>query len=340
MNSNAPSVSDRSHTRFPLATFVIVSVALFMVTLDNLVVSTALPSIRVDLGASLESLAVDGQRLHARLRRLPAHRRGAGRPLRPAAHVPDRHRRVHRRVGARRARSQHRCAGGRARAAGPGRRADHAADAHDAVRRGRRPAAAGWRSACGRASAGSASRSARWSAARSSTGVSWHWIFWVNVPDRRRPAAVRPHAPRPESTARTPARPASAVGLAGAGLLALVFGIVRAEALGWTSATIVGQSRHRRRAARGVPRLGGSCRRADAAAALLPQPRLLGDERRVVRDVLRRLRLDLLPLAVSSRPRRGTRRFRPGCGRCRGPRCRCSWRPSPASCRTASARGR
>ena len=37
-------------------TFAIVSVAVFMVTLDNLVVSTALPTIRVDLGASLESL--------------------------------------------------------------------------------------------------------------------------------------------------------------------------------------------------------------------------------------------------------------------------------------------
>jgi EmrB/QacA subfamily drug resistance transporter len=34
----------------------VVSVALFMVTLDNLVVSTALPSLRVDLGAGLESL--------------------------------------------------------------------------------------------------------------------------------------------------------------------------------------------------------------------------------------------------------------------------------------------
>src|SRR5206468_12384320 len=37
-------------------TLVLVSAALFMVTLDNLVVSTALPRIRVDLGASLESL--------------------------------------------------------------------------------------------------------------------------------------------------------------------------------------------------------------------------------------------------------------------------------------------
>src|SRR6188472_3341530 len=37
-------------------TFVITSIALFMVVLDNLVVSTALPVIRVDLGASIEEL--------------------------------------------------------------------------------------------------------------------------------------------------------------------------------------------------------------------------------------------------------------------------------------------
>ena len=34
----------------------VVSAALFMVTLDNLVVSTALPSIRAELGASIEAL--------------------------------------------------------------------------------------------------------------------------------------------------------------------------------------------------------------------------------------------------------------------------------------------
>src|SRR3954471_10186466 len=37
-------------------TFVITSVALFMVTLDNLVVTMALPAIRADLGASIEDL--------------------------------------------------------------------------------------------------------------------------------------------------------------------------------------------------------------------------------------------------------------------------------------------
>ena len=39
-----------------LWTFAITSVALFMVTLDNLVVTTAIPVIRTDLGASLSSL--------------------------------------------------------------------------------------------------------------------------------------------------------------------------------------------------------------------------------------------------------------------------------------------
>src|SRR3954465_11890646 len=40
----------------PLWTFAMVSVALFMVVLDNLVVTTALPSIRKDLGGGLEDL--------------------------------------------------------------------------------------------------------------------------------------------------------------------------------------------------------------------------------------------------------------------------------------------
>ena len=39
-----------------LWTFAITSVALFMVSLDNLVVTTAIPVIRVDLGASIEDL--------------------------------------------------------------------------------------------------------------------------------------------------------------------------------------------------------------------------------------------------------------------------------------------
>src|SRR5213075_410288 len=59
-------MSNQSHTTHrrtempsparPRWTFAVVSLALFMITLDNLVVTTALPSIRVDLGASIQSL--------------------------------------------------------------------------------------------------------------------------------------------------------------------------------------------------------------------------------------------------------------------------------------------
>ena len=42
--------------RATIWTFVLTSVALFMVVLDNLVVTTALPTIQRDLGASIEDL--------------------------------------------------------------------------------------------------------------------------------------------------------------------------------------------------------------------------------------------------------------------------------------------
>jgi MFS family permease len=42
--------------RSTIWTFVLTSVALFMVVLDNLVVTTALPTIQRDLGASIEDL--------------------------------------------------------------------------------------------------------------------------------------------------------------------------------------------------------------------------------------------------------------------------------------------
>ena len=67
-----------------------------MVTLDNLVVTTALPVIRTDLRRRPRRARVDGQRVHAHLRRAAADRRRARRPLRPPAHVRDRPRHLHR----------------------------------------------------------------------------------------------------------------------------------------------------------------------------------------------------------------------------------------------------
>jgi EmrB/QacA subfamily drug resistance transporter len=70
-------------------------------------------------------------------------------------------------------------------------------------------------------------------------GISWPYIFWLNVPLG---LALIPLAARrleesygPDSQLDLPG-----LGLAGVGLLGVVFGIVRGEALGWTSATILG----------------------------------------------------------------------------------------------------
>jgi EmrB/QacA subfamily drug resistance transporter len=70
-------------------------------------------------------------------------------------------------------------------------------------------------------------------------GISWHWIFWLNVPIG---LALVPLSARFLSESRGPANRLDlpGIGLAGLGLLGVVYGIVRGEALGWTSATIVG----------------------------------------------------------------------------------------------------
>ena len=188
----------------------IVSVALFMVVLDNLVVNVALPTHpprprRLGPGAG-----VDRQRLRARLRRAAAHRRRARRPLRPQAHVRRSASSLFTaRLGRRRARAEHRPADRRARRAGRRRRDRHAAHA-DAARRGLPARARGialgvWSGISGVAVAlgplvgGAVDQSS-----------PWHWIFWINVPIglAARPARRAParREPRPQRHAR-PARP-------------------------------------------------------------------------------------------------------------------------------------
>jgi EmrB/QacA subfamily drug resistance transporter len=70
-------------------------------------------------------------------------------------------------------------------------------------------------------------------------GIAWHWIFWLNVPIG---LALIPLASRALSESHGPDRELDLPGLVlgAAGLLGLTFGIVRAEALGWTSATVLG----------------------------------------------------------------------------------------------------
>ena len=130
-----------------LWTFTITSLALFMVALDNLVVTTALPVIKTDLGASLQDLAVDRQRVHADVRGPAHHRRRPGRPVRSQARVPDRHGHLHRRFGPGRAVDVDRQPHPRPRHPGRRRRDRDAAHADDPVR-GDAPGAPGRRARC------------------------------------------------------------------------------------------------------------------------------------------------------------------------------------------------
>jgi EmrB/QacA subfamily drug resistance transporter len=69
-------------------------------------------------------------------------------------------------------------------------------------------------------------------------GISWHWIFWLNVPVG---LALMPLAVRmlTESYGPNARLDVPGLALAGSGLLGLTFGIVRAGSLGWTSATVL-----------------------------------------------------------------------------------------------------
>jgi EmrB/QacA subfamily drug resistance transporter len=68
-------------------------------------------------------------------------------------------------------------------------------------------------------------------------GIAWQWIFWLNVPIG---LVLVPLAWRRLTESHGPAAQLDLPGLvlAGTGLFGLTFGIVRANALGWTSATV------------------------------------------------------------------------------------------------------
>ena len=115
-------------------TFAITSVAVFMATLDNLVVTTALPVIREDLHATHREPRVDGQRVHAHVRGAAPHRSRARRPVRATPDARDRSRDLHRLVGGSCACADCRCTDRSACGSGCGRRDHHAVDADDPER--------------------------------------------------------------------------------------------------------------------------------------------------------------------------------------------------------------
>jgi EmrB/QacA subfamily drug resistance transporter len=218
-------------------TFAITSVALFMVTLDNLVVSTALPVIRVDLNASLSQLEwtvnaytltfavllLTGAALGDRLGRRRMFSVGLGiftlasaaAALAPSAEVLNLARAVQ----------------GLGAAIVLPLTLTILSAAVPAERRG--VALGAWGGIGGLAVAfgpvvGGAVVD----------GISWHWIFWLNVPIGLVlvPLAL---SRLDETFGPTKKLDLAGLGLVSAGLLGIVWGLVRGNELGWTSPEIV-----------------------------------------------------------------------------------------------------
>jgi EmrB/QacA subfamily drug resistance transporter len=219
-----------------LWTFAITSVALFMVVLDNLVVSTALPVIRVDLGASLEQLEwtvnaytltfavflLTGAALGDRFGRKRMFLLGVGvftaasaaAALAPSADWLIAARAVQ---------------GIGAAIVTPLTLTILSA----AVSRDRRGAALGAWSGI----AGFAVAMGPLVGGAVVEGISWQWIFWLNVPVG---LVLLPLATRlTESHGPDKALDFPGLGLASAGMLGVVWGLVNGNANGWSSPAIV-----------------------------------------------------------------------------------------------------
>ena len=222
-----------AHTRW---TFVVTTVALFMVVLDNLVVSTAIPAIRVDLGASLEQLewtvnaftlafavfVLTGAALGDRFGRKRMFMLGVGTftvasaaaALAPSAEWLIAARTVQ---------------GLGAAVVTP----LTLTILSDAVSRERRGAALGaWSGIAGLAVAmgplvGGAVVD----------GIAWQWIFWLNVPVG---LVLLPLATRlRESHGPDKALDLRGLALASTGMLGLVWGVIHGNGDGWSSPVIV-----------------------------------------------------------------------------------------------------
>ena len=227
--------SAASHTA--LRTLLIVSAALFMTALDNLIVTVALPSIRADLGASIEDLewTVNAYTLTFAVLLIPAAALGDrfGRKRMflvglglftlasaAAALAPS--------TGALVAARALQGVGG---AIITPLTMTLLADAYPPQRRGMAigvwAGVSGLGVALGPLLGGIVVE-----------GLAWQWIFWINVPLG---LALLPAAARSLRESHGPASRLDVPGVAlvGLGLLGVVFGLIRGNADGWTSAPVV-----------------------------------------------------------------------------------------------------
>ena len=218
-------------------TLAIVSTALFMAALDNLVVSVALPSIRVDLGGSIESLEwtvnaytlafavllITGAALGDRLGRKRMFLVGLSiftAASAAAALAPN----IDALVAAR-------AVQGLGAAIVLPLTLTLLSEAFPAERRGM--ALGIWAGVSGLGVA-----LGPFVGGAVVEGIAWQWIFWLNVPIG---IVLLPLAGALLTESRGPSGRLDLPGLAlaGAGLFGVTFGIVRAPALGWTSTTVL-----------------------------------------------------------------------------------------------------
>jgi EmrB/QacA subfamily drug resistance transporter len=218
-------------------TLAIVSIGLFMVVLDNLVVSVALPSIHRDLGASIQALEwtvnaytlsyavllLTGAALGDRLGRRRMFMTGisvftlssAAAALAPTAGLLI----------------LARATQGAGAAIATPLTLTLLAEAFPPQRRGL--AIGVWSGVSGIAVAlGPLVGGAMVQAA------SWHWIFWINVPIG---AVLVPLSALRLSESRGPAKHLDVPGLAlgSAGLFGIVFGLIRSQSLGWGASEVI-----------------------------------------------------------------------------------------------------
>src|SRR3954447_10555951 len=218
-------------------TLAIVSIALFMTTLDNLVVSTALPSIRKSLGASIESLewTVNAYTLSFAVLLLTGAALGDRFGRRRMFVIG---------VGAFTVSSAAAALAPTTTALVAARALQGAGAAlvlpltltllSEAVDESKRGLALGiWSGVSGLGVA-----LGPLVGGIVVNGLSWEYIFWINVPVG---LVLIPLAARQLEESYGPDRHLDlpGLGLAAAGLLGIVFGIVRGQALGWTSAPIL-----------------------------------------------------------------------------------------------------
>ena len=95
-------------------------------------------------------------------------------------------------------------------------------------------------------------------------GLAWQWIFWINVPIGLLAIPLVLTRMR-ESLGTDTGLDIRGLALVTGGALGLVWGLVRGNQAGWGSPEVLGSLAARRRARRGVRRLGAARPRADAA---------------------------------------------------------------------------